>query len=136
MLSPEALLSALVGGAIPTLLFALRLRTGWGYISTRLTDKQVYYEMKQRGFLVEKDAESVMRDRLLNEYEVLPVLKRVDTSIGVCIGIARGVHSRHFSPLAAAVPQIPTNNPPRASRRFARARFTYFKAIAGGSSCD
>ena len=135
MLSPEALLSALVGGAIPTLLFALRLRTGWGYISTRLADKQVYYEMKQRGFLVEKDAESVMRDRLLNEYEVLPVLKRVDTSIGVVSGLLAACIVGIFI-LGGSGATDPNEQPSPSQPAFCQSRFTYFKAIAGGSSCD
>jgi hypothetical protein len=44
----ESVLITLVGGAVPTLAFVLRLRTGWGYISNRLSEKQVYYESERR----------------------------------------------------------------------------------------
>ena len=51
------------------------------YVSGRLTEPSTYYERNQRGFVVEKDREAQTRDRLLNEYEVRPVLRRVDRSM-------------------------------------------------------
>jgi len=39
---PQALLAAALGGAVAVLLFLLRLRVGWGYVSSRLTDRFTY----------------------------------------------------------------------------------------------
>ena len=47
LLTLDSVLITLVGGAAPTLAFVLRLRTGWGYISNRLSEKEVYYESKR-----------------------------------------------------------------------------------------
>ena len=56
------------------LVFLLRLRTGWGYVSQRLREKSTYYEENgasgRGGYVTEKDKEALMRDRLLDEYEV------------------------------------------------------------------
>ena len=130
MLLPQACLSALVGGAIPTLMFALRLRTGWGYISNRLVAKEVYYEMKQRGYLVKKDAESQMRDKLLNEYEVVPVLKRVDASASVLAAVLVACLVGVYIMGGALADGTSGSDLP------AYCESRYFKAIAGGGACN
>uniref|UniRef100_A0A6S9UH15 Uncharacterized protein n=1 Tax=Chrysotila carterae TaxID=13221 RepID=A0A6S9UH15_CHRCT len=92
---PQALLATHVGGSGVVLAFLLRLRTGWGYVSMRLRDRQTYYEENgasgRGGYLAEKDAEATMRDRLLDDYEVQPVLRKVDrlsAVVGGSLGLA------------------------------------------------
>ena len=188
-LTLESILITLVGGAVPTLAFVLRLRTGWGYVSNRLSEKQVYYEserqqthrtrtraklcassrlppstkptmpvparlctVNQRGYVVEKDSESAMRDRLLNEYEVVPVLKRVNTSAGAVAAIlaaclvsvyALGGGGNPYDPGYLARMQ---SDEMLAQREQQRAQSTstkpaycdsrYYKAMAGAGGCD
>ena len=84
---PTALLAANVGGSSVLLAFLLRLRAGWGYVSMRLTDRVTYYEDNgasgRGGYIAEKDDSTSMRDRLLDQYEVQPALRRVDGALRV-----------------------------------------------------
>lgn len=84
---PAALLAANVGGSAILFAFLLRLRVGWGYVSERLNSKETYYEENgasgRGGYVVAKDAELAMRDRLLEKYEVQPPLKRVDSALRI-----------------------------------------------------
>lgn len=91
---PQVLLASAAGGSGATLAFALRLRTGWGYVSNRLRDRTTYYEASGQkgggrgGFVVEKDGEAAMRDQLLEQYEVQPALRRSSsTAAGLALAL-------------------------------------------------
>lgn len=81
----QVLLATNVGSSGVVVAFLLRLRVGWGYVSQRLREESTYYEENgasgRGGYVAEKDAEAKMRDRLLEEYEVQPTLKRVDRTL-------------------------------------------------------
>jgi len=83
----QAILAAVIGGSLPTLGFVLRLRAGWGFVSGRLTAPSTYFEVNERGFEKEKDAETRLRDRYMNEYEVLPAMRRVDRSFAITAAV-------------------------------------------------
>lgn len=155
---PQLLLCSCIGGGGVTLAFALRLRVGWGYISGRLTERATYYEKNQRGWTAEKDDEAWMRDRLLDEYEVKPVLRRVDASLKVaaatlaalCLALqlVGGDADPNEQYSAAYLARLRTDDglALREQRRtaatdsnrpaFCAERATYYKAMAGGGSCD
>ena len=85
------LLAANVGAVGALLAFVVRLRIGWGYVSSRLLDTETYYEEMtardgRRANVATKDRETRTRDRLLDEYEVRPVLRRVDMTAAALLG--------------------------------------------------
>lgn len=108
--------------------------------------------MNQRGYVVEKDAESAMRDRLLNEYEVLPVMKRVNTSVSAvtaalaaCLVLifAMGEGGNPYDPDYLARmqsdEQLAQREQQRAQSASAKPAYCdsrYYKAMAGAGGCD
>ena len=59
---PQLLIAANIG-AFPVLIaFVLRLRVGWGFVSSRLSSRKIYYEAQQTGLLAPKDKATRMRD--------------------------------------------------------------------------
>merc|ERR1712232_709255 len=74
---PNLLVAANMGTFPVMILFVLRLRFGWGYVSQRLKEKKTYVEKQQRGFEITKDAETSMRDRLIEKNEVSPIVRRL-----------------------------------------------------------
>merc|ERR1712087_332049 len=67
--------------------FVLRLRVGWGFVSTRLKERASYYEAEQRGLLFRKDNPTALRDRLIERDQVAPIIRRIDSSIAA-LGVA------------------------------------------------
>jgi len=78
---PQLLLSANIGTFAVMLAFVARLRVGYGFVSQRLREKETYFEAQQRGLIFRKDRETVLRDRLTEESQVAPALKRIDASL-------------------------------------------------------
>lgn len=78
---PQLLLAANLGTCAVLLVFVLRLRLGWGFVSSRLRARATYFEANERGNVARKDRETSLRDRLLEQDEVQPALKRIDTSL-------------------------------------------------------
>ncbi|EKQ67775.1 Protein of unknown function (DUF1230) [Leptolyngbyaceae cyanobacterium JSC-12] len=87
---PVRFLLAASAGAILFLFLALiRLYLGWSYVSSRLVDTTVVYEESgwYDGQTWEKPAEVLARDRLIVSYQIQPLLKRMQWTFGVLIGI-------------------------------------------------
>ena len=72
----------LVSTVILLLLF-IRLYLGWSYIIKRLLSATVFYEESgwYDGQIWIKTAESLMQDRLVGLYEIMPFIKRIQYSI-------------------------------------------------------
>ena len=150
---PQALLGANLCGLVFLFVFLLRLRAGWAYVSERLSNAETYYEVGRgggaRGYVATKDAEEKMRDRLLLQYEVQPVTRRLDTTlapVGAALvaslvllfvlggdsGVDDSLGLRSDSEAAAREQRRAQERGPKpayCSDRFYRAR-------AGGSACD
>lgn len=67
---PQLVLSASIGTFAVLIPFIIRLRVGWGYVSQRLTERRTYYEASQRGLFANKDRETRLRDRLIQQQAV------------------------------------------------------------------
>ena len=78
---PNLLVAANLGTVCIMVPFIARLRVGWGFVSQRLREKSTYYEANQRGFLARKGKADMMRDRLVFEQEVGPIIQRIDRSL-------------------------------------------------------
>lgn len=78
---PNLLVAANLGTVAAMVPFVLRLRVGWGFVSSRLLERTTYYEANQRALTKRKEKGDLLRDRLLEENEVRPVLKRIDSSL-------------------------------------------------------
>jgi len=68
------------------LLIFLRLYLGWSYVIKRLLSATVFYEESgwYDGQIWIKTADSLMQDRLIGLYELLPFIKRIKYSF-VCV---------------------------------------------------
>ena len=77
---PELLVAANIGTTVALVPFVLRLRIAWGFVSSRLKARTTYYEANQRGYEAKKDKGDLLRDRLVEETQVRPILERVDRS--------------------------------------------------------
>ncbi|MDX2228742.1 MAG: CGLD27 family protein [Leptolyngbyaceae cyanobacterium bins.349] len=87
--SPLKFLLASSGGGILFVLLALtRLYLGWAYVSSRLVDTAVVYEESgwYDGQIWPKPLEVLTRDRLVVSYQIQPLLKRMQATLGVLIG--------------------------------------------------
>ena len=82
---PNLLLAANLGTLFIMLPFVLRLRFGWYGAERRLKDRSIYYEAQQTGLFARKDKESQMRDRLIAQQEVRPILRKLDVSIAALV---------------------------------------------------
>lgn len=83
------ILSSHIGALGFVLVFCLRLYSGWGYVGTRLTSKEIEYE--ESGWYdgdieVKTDAE-IARDLLLYRQDVKPVVERMKAFCLVCGGV-------------------------------------------------
>ena len=78
---PELLVAANIGTTVAMVPFVLRLRIAWGFVSSRLKARTTYYEANQRGYEAKKDKGDLLRDRLVEETQVRPILERVDRSL-------------------------------------------------------
>lgn len=74
---PNLFAAANIGTFTLMLAFVLRLRVGWGFVSKRLEEKTTYYEAQGRGLVGRKEKETLLRDRLVREQEVLPRTRRL-----------------------------------------------------------
>jgi|TARA_B100000513_G_scaffold127683_1_gene56803 hypothetical protein len=84
---PQLLLAANIGTSAVLFAFVLRLRLGWGFVSNRLKARATYFEANERANVARKDRETSLRDRLIEQQEVQPALKRIDVSLAA-IGAA------------------------------------------------
>jgi hypothetical protein len=77
-----------VGGILVVLLALIRLYLGWAYVSSRLADTAVVYEESgwYDGQIWMKPAEVLARDRLIVAYQIQPLLKRMQATLGVLAG--------------------------------------------------
>lgn len=92
---PQLILAANMGTFPVMIAFVLRLRVGWGFVSQRLSSNKIYYEDQQTGLIARKDKETRMRDKLIRQNEVSPVLERINSSLlalvgGLIISLASG----------------------------------------------
>jgi len=91
---PNLFVAANLGTVVAMVPFVLRLRVGWGFVSQRLRERQTYYEANQRGLFARKDKAEVLRDRLVEQQEVRPVLRRIDASLaGLALALLLSVGS-------------------------------------------
>ena len=77
-------------GAIGVLgLLLLRILLGWYYVSDRLQDEQVIYEESgwYDGQRWQKPPEVLARDRLIVSYEIKPILKRLQNTGLILLGL-------------------------------------------------
>jgi hypothetical protein len=82
---PQLLLSANIGTLAAMAPFLARLRVGYGYVSERLRARTIYYEAQQRGLFAKKDQDALLRDRLTEQSQVAPALKRIDASLAAVL---------------------------------------------------
>lgn len=78
---PQLFLAANLGTLCAMVPFVVRLRVGYGFVSKRLKEKSSYYEANQRGLFARKAPEAVLRDRLLEQQQVAPAVKRIELSL-------------------------------------------------------
>lgn len=83
---PQLFISANFGTLAVMILFVLRLKVSWGFVSQRLKARESYYEADQTGRTARKDKATLLRDRLIEKEEVAPALRRVDTSFLGVVG--------------------------------------------------
>jgi Conserved in the green lineage and diatoms 27 len=87
---PAKFLLLSAGGSILfVLLMLMRLYLGWSYVGSRLMDTQVVYEESgwYDGQTWLKPTEVLTRDRLVVTYQIQPLLKRMQWTFGILIGI-------------------------------------------------
>lgn len=89
----EFVLAALAGSAV-TLTFAVaRMYIGWNHIRSRLASPTVFYEESgwYDGQTWTKTPEILARDRLVVEYQILPIVRRLQrTFFGIALSFALG----------------------------------------------
>lgn len=80
---------ASAGAMVLPLLALAQLYTGWVHVGQRLRDKSVPYEESgwYDGQIWIKPEETLNRDRLLVEYQVKPLLRRMQKTFGILLGI-------------------------------------------------
>jgi Conserved in the green lineage and diatoms 27 len=85
----EFLLLSAGGGALFLLLTLMRLYLGWSYVGSRLMDTQVVYEESgwYDGQTWIKPTEVLTRDRLVVVYQIQPLLKRMQWTFAILVGI-------------------------------------------------
>jgi len=79
-----------VGAALPVVLVLLRIYSGWAYVCDRLARDAVPYEESgwYDGQTWVKPPEVLTRDRLVAEYQVQPLLRRLRATFAVVLGVA------------------------------------------------
>jgi len=82
------LLTSTGGGILIVILALLRLYLGWAHVSSRLADTAVVYEESgwYDGQIWTKPVEVLTRDRLVVSYQIQPLLKRMQATLGVLTG--------------------------------------------------
>jgi hypothetical protein len=86
----EFFLAGAAGAWVPLLLIVARLYLGWSYIYDRLSRSKIIYEETggHDGHFWVKPPEVLAKDRLLVEYQILPVLQRLRQTLTVVGGLA------------------------------------------------
>ncbi|MFE4107298.1 CGLD27 family protein [Almyronema epifaneia] len=81
------LISGAVGATALPVLALLQLYIGWIHVGKRLKDKTVPYEESgwYDGQVWLKPDEIATRDRLIVDYQVKPLLKRIQASLGILV---------------------------------------------------
>jgi Conserved in the green lineage and diatoms 27 len=80
---------AVAGACVPALLSIVRLYLGWTYIYQRLFSTKVLYEESgwYDGQTWEKNPEMLDQDRLVALYEIQPLVRRMQVTIGALVGL-------------------------------------------------
>lgn len=86
----DFLLAGAAGAWVPLLLVVGRLYLGWSYIYDRLNRARITYEETgaHDGDWWDKPPEVQARDRVLVEYQILPILARLRRTINVVSALA------------------------------------------------
>ena len=86
---PQFVISASLGSLLLPMLALVQLYTGWRHVCDRLAQQAVPYEESglYDGQTWEKPEEVYNRDRLIADYEVKPLLLRVQKTFAVICGI-------------------------------------------------
>jgi len=85
----EFLLSAAMGACLPPGLALLQLYIGWSHVGRRLGQARISYEESgwYDGQVWQKPEEMYNRDRLIVDYQVQPILKRLRRSFAAIVGL-------------------------------------------------
>ena len=83
------LLSAAMGAAVPLLLVLAQLYIGWSHVGGRLRQQAVPYEESgwYDGQIWVKPEDVFNRDRLIVDYQINPILQRIQKTFGVISGL-------------------------------------------------
>ncbi len=86
---PQFLISASLGALLLPALALVQLYTGWHHVCDRLAQRAVHYEESgwYDGQTWQKPEEVCNRDRLIADYEIKPVLHRLQKTFAVICGI-------------------------------------------------
>jgi len=86
---PQFLISASLGALLLPTLALVQLYTGWTHVCDRLAKPAVPYEESgwYDGQIWEKPEEVSNRDRLIADYEVKPILHRLQKTFAVICGV-------------------------------------------------
>lgn len=98
-LLPQFLISAAIGGLVLPTLALLQLYVGWRHVGARLGSSQVPYEESgwYDGQIWVKPQEICDRDRLIVEYQINPILRRLQKTLGAMVSLAMlGIASWQF----------------------------------------
>lgn len=143
-----------VGGVFMTLLFMLRIYSGWSYVSERLSMPVLDYEESSwaDGFEAKKPDEVRARDQYLNEFTVKPVLGKLRPLVGATAGAALlsvvalkvlgGAPEEPYSPEYLSNLSMDDKAAERERARAAKVgkpaycQDRYYKVVAGGNGCD
>jgi hypothetical protein len=88
-LLPQFVISASLGALLLPTLALIQLYTGWRHVCDRLSQPLVPYEESgwYDGQVWEKPEDVVNRDRLIADYQVKPLLHRLQKTFAVILGI-------------------------------------------------
>jgi hypothetical protein len=83
------LLSSLAGASVGVVLILIRLYLGWFYVGDRLNSTKVFYEESgwYDGQVWTKPQQTIDRDRLIVNYEVKPILGRLQLTFAILAGM-------------------------------------------------
>lgn len=83
------LLSAAMGALGLPLLMLIQLYTGWSHVGGRLRQQAVPYEESgwYDGQIWQKPDDVVNRDRLIVDYQITPILRRIRKTFGILAGL-------------------------------------------------
>ena len=87
--TPQFLISASLGALLLPVLVLVQLYIGWQHVCDRLSQKSVFYEESgwYDGQMWEKPEEVYNRDRLIADYQVKPLMLRMQKTFAVVMGI-------------------------------------------------